>query len=93
MERVVGQSRTAGTLVNMENNGGYVTRAELRAHLDPMKEDIHEIRGDVGEIRTALGAGPRWLGARANAVVDKLLPTLIALAALYVLSGKVNFGG
>lgn len=73
----------------MTDNGGYVSRAELKANLDPMREDIHEIRSDVSEIRTALGAGPRWLGARANAVVDKLLPTAIALGALWVLSGKV----
>lgn len=28
-------------------NGSYVTRAELKAHLDPMKSDITEIKGDV----------------------------------------------
>jgi hypothetical protein len=72
------------------SNGDNVTRAELNAHLQPMRDDIHEIRQDVSEIRTALGAGPRWIGARANAVVDKLLPALIAIGALYVLSGKVG---
>lgn len=72
------------------SNGDHVTRAEMNAHLQPMRDDIHEIREDVGEIRLALGAGPRWLGARANAVIDKILPTLIAVAALWVLSGKVG---
>lgn len=31
----------------MTENGNYVTRAELKAHLDPMKNDIAEIKGDV----------------------------------------------
>jgi hypothetical protein len=72
-----------------DENGGYVTRAELAAHLNPMRDDISEIREDVHEIRTALGAGPRWLGARANSVIDKLLPTLLALAAVWLLGEKL----
>lgn len=28
-------------------NGSYVTRAELRAHLEPIREDVAEIRTDV----------------------------------------------
>jgi len=28
-------------------NGNYVTRAELSAHLTPMRSDISEIKGDV----------------------------------------------
>lgn len=70
-------------------NGGHVTRAELNAHLVPMRDDITEIRQDVHEIREALGAGPRWLGARANAVVDKILPAIIAVGALWVLGDKL----
>ena len=31
----------------MTQNGGYVTRAELNAHIGPMKEDIAEIKDDV----------------------------------------------
>ena len=31
----------------MNENGSYVTRAELKAHLDPMKEDIGEIKEGV----------------------------------------------
>ena len=72
------------------NGNTPVTRHELNLHLQPMRDDISEIRHDVSEIRTALGAGPRWLGARANAVIDKILPSLIAIAALYVLSGRLN---
>jgi hypothetical protein len=58
--------------------------------LQPIKDDISEIRSDISEVRTALGAGPRWFGARANAMVDKFLPTAIAAAALYVLSGRLG---
>lgn len=63
-----------------------MTRAELGAHLDPMREDIHEIREDVYEIRKALGAGPRWVGARLTALFDRFLPVGIALAGAYLLS-------
>lgn len=31
----------------MTDNGSYVTRAELAAHLGPMREDVQEIRDDV----------------------------------------------
>jgi hypothetical protein len=31
-------------------NGNYVTRAELAAHLEPMKEDIRETSGDVKQL-------------------------------------------
>jgi hypothetical protein len=71
-------------------NGDYVTQRELTLHLQPMKDDIHEIREDVGEIRVALGAGPRWLGARTNALIDKVLPAAIAAAAIWVLTGRVS---
>jgi hypothetical protein len=72
------------------NGNTPVTRYELNLNLQPLKDDIHEIREDVGEIRLALGAGPKWLGARANAIVDKILPSLIAVAALWVLSGRLG---
>jgi hypothetical protein len=71
-------------------NGNYVTRAELNAHLRPIRDDIGEIKDDVHEIRQALGAGPRWMGARFNALVDKVLPTLLAIAAVWVLSGRLG---
>ena len=74
----------------LSNGDGLVTRRELELNLRPMKDDIHEIRSDVSEIRTALGAGPRWLGARANAVVDKLLPTAIAICAVRVMRGRIG---
>ncbi len=74
------------------SNGDHVTRAELNAHLQPLRENIHEIKNDVHDIREALGAGPRWMGARANAVVDKLLPAGIALAAVWLLGEKIGGG-
>jgi hypothetical protein len=74
------------------HNGDHVTRAELNAHLQPLRDNIREIKDDVHEIRVTLGAGPRWLGARANAVIDKLLPTAIALGAVWLLGEKLSGG-
>lgn len=89
-------ARRALTVVPTPVNGQYVTRAELDAHLrglrehiGSVKEDVHEIREDVSDIRTALGAGPRWAGARINAIVDKILPALIALGAAWMLAEKL----
>ena len=31
----------------MSENGSLVSRAEMKAHLDPMREDIREIKQDV----------------------------------------------
>lgn len=70
-------------------NGDNVTWRELNLSLDPLKNDIAIIQEDVHEIRQALGAGPRWMGARANAIVDKLLPAAIAVGALWVLGDKL----
>lgn len=70
-------------------NGDLVTRAELNAHLQPLRDNIKDIKEDVHEIREALGAGPRWMGARFNNAVDKLLPALIAIGALWVLGDKL----
>ena len=61
---------------------------DLKEFEESVAEDVKAIRGDLHEIHTTLGAGPRWLGARANAVIDKLLPTVLAIAALWVLSGR-----
>lgn len=68
------------------SNGEHVSRAELNAHLEPLRNNIREIKEDVHEIRVSLGAGPRWMGARMNAVIDKMLPTAIAIGAVWVLS-------
>lgn len=39
-------------------NGNYVTRAEMQAHLAPMRDDISEIKGDVKSL-LASNAGSR----------------------------------
>jgi hypothetical protein len=31
----------------MTTNGNYVTRAEMTAHISPMKEDITEMKADI----------------------------------------------
>lgn len=83
-----------------DRNGGYVTRAEMAAHVRRIDENVAGLRRDVTEhfdaigkdvasIKVSLGAGPRWLGARANAVLDKILPTVIAIAAIWVLKGRL----
>jgi hypothetical protein len=72
------------------NGDSPVSRRELSLHLQPIKDDISEIRGDVSEIRIALGAGPRWMGDRMNAIIDKFLPAALALAALWVFTGRVG---
>lgn len=72
-----------------DSNGNYVSRNELAAHIRRLDDNIDSIREDVSEIRSALGAGPRWFGARANAVIDKILPIAISAAALWVLSGRL----
>lgn len=37
----------------MSENGTYVTRAELKATVEPMREDISEIKTDVKTLLTA----------------------------------------
>jgi hypothetical protein len=81
-------------------------RAEIGAlkdGTDGVKEDVKEIRddlkafreqtgNDMKAIRTELGAGPRWMGARANAVVDKVVPALIAIAGMWLLGERLSGG-
>ena len=55
--------------------------ALLDVHLAAIREDVEAIRG-------SLSMGPRWMGARVNAIIDKVLPTLIALAGLWILKGR-----
>lgn len=76
-----------------------MTRAELNAELRGVREnianvkdDLSEIRADVKAIRTELGAGPRWMGARANAVIDKIVPAAIGVGAAWLLAEKLSGG-
>lgn len=50
----------------MEGNGSYVTRAELAAHIQPMRDDIKEIGDDVKKLLREQGA----LDAKAEASKD-----------------------
>lgn len=70
----------------MSTNGDHVTHRELNLTISPLRDDITEIKKDVHEIRASLGAAPRWMGARANALVDKVLPTAITVGAVWVLT-------
>lgn len=72
-----------------DTNGQYVTRNELGAHMRRVDDNLDSIRADVSEIRSHMGAGPRWLGQRATAVVDKFLPAAITVAALLLLGDKL----
>lgn len=36
-----------GVTVVPADTSGFVSRAELKAHLDPMRSDISEVKGDV----------------------------------------------
>jgi hypothetical protein len=51
-------------------NGNYVTRAELKANLDPMRNDITEIKGDVKTLlaREAGATAVRHFKERSNGV-------------------------
>jgi hypothetical protein len=62
-------------------------REEVRGLRTDMKEELGEVRDEVRAMHESLGAAPRWMGARFNAIVDKLMPAVIAAAALWVLSG------
>lgn len=61
----------------------------MAAHIRRLDDNINSIREDVSEIKDALGAGPRWMSARLNALVDKVLPVLLTAAAVWLLSGKM----
>lgn len=41
----------------MVENGSHVTRAELEAHMAPLRSDIREIKGDVKTLIEANAAG------------------------------------
>lgn len=41
----------------MTENGSYVTRAELNAHLGPLRDDLHDIKTDVKKLLAAQAGG------------------------------------
>ena len=64
-------------------NGNYVTRAELKAHLDPMKSDIHEIHGDV---KTLLLAHAGDVALEAKVKDGFARKSSLGMLVLYVIS-------
>lgn len=53
------------------SNGGYVTRAEMLAHLAPMQKALERIEGKVDTL-TARDAEEHWLGPRGKAAAKWL---------------------
>lgn len=65
-----------------ESNGSVVSRAELKAHLDPMRSDITEIKGDVKALLLA-NAVDRAASTRRRRFSDRTLAYVgIFVAAL-----------
>lgn len=56
---------------SLSGNGSYVSRAELTAHLGPMKDDIAEMKGDLKTLLAQESAG--WLGARGQKIADQIM--------------------
>ena len=52
--------------------GNYVTRAELKAHLDPITGDVHEIKGDVKKLLMR-DAGESAVAKRSRFISTRLL--------------------
>ena len=65
-----------------ETNGNYVSRAELSAHLEPMKADIHEIKETVQYLRSDHDTVQGAAGANRRASDRRL--TLYAVGAAIV---------
>jgi hypothetical protein len=67
-------------------NGSYVSRAELAAHLGPMKSDIREIRDDIKTFVSS-SQNSSWLGDRGRALVNAVVPAVISGGAVYLIVG------
>lgn len=67
----------------MDENGRYVTRAELMAHLVPMREDIGEIK-DILKNKD----NDRWLGPKGSKVFGSLAARA-TMASLGLITGSI----
>ena len=74
----------------MSENGTYVTRAELKAHLDPMRQDISEIHADV---KTLLLAHAGEVAVEAKVKDQGARRLSLAMLALYFISATVGVLG
>jgi hypothetical protein len=63
----------------------YITARELSAHLDPMKDDIAEIKSDVKAL-VAHEYSNSWFGGRGRTAVVVLGPALISIAAAVLIA-------
>lgn len=60
----------------------YVTRAELKAHLDPMRTDIKEIRSDVKSLLGSQAGGQALSAWNKFLLAGVFLPSIAAIATL-----------
>lgn len=73
-----------------ETNGSHVSWRELNLALDPIKEDVAEIKSDVKAIRDS--AGNTWFGPKGHSLITTaigaaamtLVSTAISLAVIYL---------
>jgi hypothetical protein len=79
-------------------NGTPVTHRELRAEIRTLDvkfervddrfghvdEQFDEVKVQLEAIQSHVGAAPRWMGARANALIDKALPAVLIAGAIIV---------
>lgn len=55
----------------------FVTRYELAAHLEPIKDDLGEVKRDV-KLLVADKYGAAWLGGKGHALFIAVIPALVA---------------
>lgn len=71
----------------MPSENDFVTRAELKAHIDPMKDDIHEIHTDVKTLLLA-HAGEVAVEARVKDTGARRMA--LAMLILYLVSATIG---
>jgi hypothetical protein len=63
----------------------YITARELAAHLDPMKDDIAEIKGDVKAL-VAHEYSNSWFGGKGRTVLVVLGPVCLSILAAVLIA-------
>jgi len=69
-----------------DRNGSTVTRAELSAHIRRLDDNLEGINRRLGVIEDHIGSSSRWVGARVNSIMDKIIPIILVAAATYLLT-------
>jgi hypothetical protein len=67
----------------------YITARELSAHLDPMKDDISEIKRDVKGL-VAHEYSNSWFGGRGRTALVVLGPMLLSILAAVLIALFLN---